>query len=80
VASGAGTVAGVGRAKAEKIWHRALTVYMTASTSDASARTATLKAAADLYGSSGAEWSAEAAAWTAVGRPERARHRTGRPG
>jgi Zn-dependent metalloprotease len=68
VANGKGTVAGIGRAKAEKIWYRALTVYMTASTTYAGARTATLNAASDLYGASSSERSAVAAAWTAVGR------------
>ena len=37
-------------AAAEKIWYRALTVYMTSSTNYAAARTATLNAAIDLYG------------------------------
>ncbi len=69
VASGNGTVAGIGRAKAEKIWYRALTVYMTSSTNFAAARTATVKAATDLYGAGSAEVAAVGAAWTAVGRP-----------
>lgn len=66
VASGNGTVAGVGRAKAEKIWYRALTVYMTSSTNFKAARQATLSAAADLYGSTSAEVTAVGNAWTAV--------------
>ncbi|MCK6435323.1 MAG: M4 family metallopeptidase, partial [Aquabacterium sp.] len=37
VATGAGSVSGIGRAKAEKIWFRALTVYMTSNTSYAGA-------------------------------------------
>ncbi len=61
------TVTGIGRAKLGKIWYRALTVHMTSSTDYAGARTATLKAAADLYGESGAEYDAVAAAWSAVG-------------
>ncbi len=69
VATGNGSVSGIGRAKAEKIWYRALTVYMTSSTNYAGARAATIKAANDLYGSGGAESQAVAAAWTAVGRP-----------
>ena len=69
VATGTGTVSGIGRAKAEKIWYRALTVYMTSSTNYSGARTATIKAANDLYGSDGVEAMAVAAAWTAVGRP-----------
>lgn len=68
VASGNGSVSGIGRAKAEKIWYRALTVYMTSSTNYSAARTATLNAARDLYGSGSVEQNAVAAAWTAVGR------------
>jgi Zn-dependent metalloprotease len=66
VATGAGTVAGIGRAKAEKIWYRALAVYMTSNTNYAAARQATLKAAADLYGAGSPEVNAVAAAWSAV--------------
>lgn len=61
------TVTGISRAKAEKIWYRALTVYMTSGTTFAQARTATLNAAADLYGASSAERTAVANAWTACG-------------
>ncbi|WP_228916962.1 M4 family metallopeptidase [Streptomyces sp. DH20] len=61
------TVTGIGRAKLGKIWYRALTVHMTSSTDYAGARTATLKAAADLYGEGGTEHKAVAAAWSAVG-------------
>ena len=68
VATGTGTLVGIGRAKAEKIWYRALTVYMTSSTSFSGARTATIRAANDLYGTGSAEVNAVAAAWTAVGR------------
>jgi Zn-dependent metalloprotease len=60
------TVTGIGRAAAEKIWYRALTVYMTSSTNYAAARTATLKAATDLYGTGSAQYNAVAAAWSAV--------------
>lgn len=69
VATGTGTLTGIGRSKAEKIWYRALTVYMTSSTNYAAARTATLNAANDLYGGGSAESTAVAAAWTAVNRP-----------
>ena len=69
VATGNGTLAGVGRAKAEKIWYRALTLYFTSSTTFAGARAATLRAAGDLYGAGGMESTAVANAWTAVGRP-----------
>jgi Zn-dependent metalloprotease len=60
------TVAGIGRAAAEQIWYRALTVYMTSSTNYAAARTATLNAASDLFGAASAERAAVAAAWSAV--------------
>ncbi|PTL83631.1 M4 family metallopeptidase [Vitiosangium sp. GDMCC 1.1324] len=60
------TVTGIGRAAAGKIWYRALTVYMTSSTKYAAARTATLNAAKDLYGSGSTQYNAVAAAWTAV--------------
>lgn len=66
VANGTGTLAGIGHGKAEKIWYRALTVYMTSSTNYAAARSASLAAAADLYGAGSAEVNAVAAAWSAV--------------
>jgi Zn-dependent metalloprotease len=66
VASGAGSLAGITRAKAEKIWYRALTVYMTTGTTFAQARTATLSAAADLYGAGSPEVNSVAAGWSAV--------------
>ncbi|MEU9823521.1 M4 family metallopeptidase [Micromonospora chersina] len=60
------TVTGIGNAKAGAIWYRALTRYMTSRTTYAGARTASLSAAADLYGSGSAEYNAVAAAWSAV--------------
>ncbi|MBI2245033.1 MAG: M4 family metallopeptidase [Nocardioides sp.] len=60
------TVTGIGRDAASAIWYRALTVYMTSSTSYAGARTATLNAARDLYGAGSAQQNAVAAAWSAV--------------
>ncbi|HEY8209632.1 MAG TPA: M4 family metallopeptidase, partial [Myxococcaceae bacterium] len=60
------TVTGIGRAKAEKIWYRALATYMTASTNYSAARTATLNAAADLYGAGSPEQTAVDATWAAV--------------
>ncbi|MFE1317004.1 M4 family metallopeptidase [Kitasatospora phosalacinea] len=60
------TLTGIGRAKAAQVWYRALTVYMTSTTNYKGARTATLSAAADLYGSGSAEYNAVAATWTAV--------------
>ena len=44
------TITGIGRDAAQRIWFRALTVYMTSGTTYAQARTATLNAATDLYG------------------------------
>ncbi len=66
VASGQGTVQGVGRQKAERIWYRALTVYMTSGTNFAGARQATIKAATDLHGAGSAEVASVMAAWSAV--------------
>ncbi len=60
------TVTGIGRDAAGKIWYRALSVYMTSSTSYSGARTATLTAAGDLYGTGSAQYAAVAAAWSAV--------------
>ena len=60
------TVSGIGRDAAQKIWFRALTVYMTSGTTYAQARTATLSAASDLFGASSTQRSAVAAAWSAV--------------
>ena len=58
--------AGIGRAKAQKIWYRALTVYFTSSTDYAGARVGTINAAKDLYGATSAEANAVATAWSAV--------------
>jgi Zn-dependent metalloprotease len=69
VATGNGTLTGIGRAKAEKIWYRALVTYMTAGETFAKARLDTIKAADDLYGAGSPESNAVAAAWTAVNRP-----------
>jgi zinc metalloprotease ZmpA len=61
------SVTGIGLTKAEKIWYRALTVYMTSSTTYAGARTATLNAARDLFGGTAStEYATVAAAWSAV--------------
>jgi zinc metalloprotease ZmpA len=60
------SVAGIGRAAAEKIWYRALTVYMTSSTNYAAARVATLKAATDLFGAQSTQYNAVVSAWDAV--------------
>ena len=60
------TVAGIGRSAAATIWYRALTVYMTSSTNYKGARTATLNAAKDLYGTGSTQYAAVGAAWSAV--------------
>lgn len=64
--SNGSTVTGIGRDKAVQIWYKALTEYMTSTTKYAGARTATLSAASDLYGSTSTEYKAVQAAWAAV--------------
>lgn len=66
VCNGNTAAGGIGRAAAQKIWYRALTVYMTSNTNYAGARTATLNAAADLYGSGSSQYNGVASAWSAV--------------
>ncbi|WP_432826406.1 M4 family metallopeptidase [Dactylosporangium sp. CA-092794] len=73
VCGSAPAVAGIGRAKAEQIWFRALDVYFTSTTSyvntttpSNTARAYSLQAATDLYGLCSAEYKAVQAAWTAV--------------
>jgi Zn-dependent metalloprotease len=60
------TVTGIGRAAAAKIWYQALTAHFTSSTKYAQARTQSLAAATDLYGSTSTQYKAVAAAWSAV--------------
>ncbi|MEU6864385.1 M4 family metallopeptidase [Streptomyces sp. NPDC046876] len=60
-------VTGIGRDAAAKIWFRALTVgYFKSNTNYAAARTATLQAAADLYGAGSATYNNAANAWAAI--------------
>ncbi|MBD0690065.1 M4 family metallopeptidase [Streptomyces sp. CBMA123] len=59
-------VTGIGRNKAAAIWYRALTTYFTSTTNYKAARTATLKAASDLYGATSAEYKAVGTAWSGV--------------
>ncbi|MFF4660927.1 M4 family metallopeptidase [Streptomyces sp. NPDC001381] len=59
-------VKGIGRAKATKIFYRALTRYMVSSTDFHDARVATLKAARDLYGQDSVEFKTVNKAWAAV--------------
>lgn len=68
VASGTGTLTGIGRTAAAKIWYRALTTKFTSSTNYAAARRATVTAAQELAATLGTDYSSKvAAAWTAVG-------------
>jgi Zn-dependent metalloprotease len=61
------TNANVGIAKAEQIYYRALTVYLTSSSQFHDERVAVAQAAADLYGAGGAEVTAVNSAFTTVG-------------
>jgi Zn-dependent metalloprotease len=67
VCNGNTALTGVGRDAAQKIWYRALTVYMTSNTNYAGARAAVLSAATDLYGAGSAQVNTAAQAWSAVG-------------
>jgi Zn-dependent metalloprotease len=60
------SVTGIGIDKAQRVWYKALTEYMTSRTDYHDARTATLQAATDLYGAGSAEYQAVDAAWAAV--------------
>ena len=59
------TITGITRAKAQAIWYRALTVYMTSSTKYTGARAATVNAATALYGAASRRPTRKAA-WSAV--------------
>ncbi|MBN0048910.1 M4 family metallopeptidase [Streptomyces actuosus] len=59
-------VTGIGRDKALQIWYKALTTKFTSTTNYAGARTGTLAAAGELYGTSSAEYAAVQDAWAAV--------------
>ncbi len=60
-------VTGMGADNAAKVWYRALTTYMTASTNLSGARTATLNGATDLFGASSTQYTAAQNGWCAVG-------------
>ena len=60
------TVTGLGNDKAAKIWYRALASYASSSENYSRARTDSLKAAADLYGTHCTEYNTVDAAWAAV--------------
>ncbi|MFI9834502.1 M4 family metallopeptidase [Streptomyces sp. NPDC051913] len=59
-------VSGIGLRNATNVWYRALTHYMTSTTDYAGARTATLQAAADLFGTTSDAYESVANAWAAV--------------
>ncbi len=61
------TVDGIGLSKAERIAYRAWVYYLHPSSNFKGARTASLQAAADIYGAGSAEAAATARAWSAVG-------------
>ncbi|MFH8632486.1 M4 family metallopeptidase [Streptomyces lydicus] len=60
------TVTGIGRSKATAIFYQALTRYMVSTTDFHDARSATLRAAKDLYGAGSAEYKAVDKSWAAV--------------
>lgn len=57
----------VGKAKAEKVWYKALTDYLTHSSNFVDCRLAVVQAATDLHGANSAEVSAAKSAFDAVG-------------
>jgi len=59
-------IGGVGRAKAARIWYRALNVYMTSTTGYHDARDATIRAARDIYGRNSTPCKVVTRAWNAV--------------
>ncbi|WP_055524729.1 M4 family metallopeptidase [Streptomyces graminilatus] len=59
-------VTGIGRDKAEKIWFRALSTKFTSATNYKAARTGTLAAAGELYGTTSPEYTAVENAWAAI--------------
>ena len=63
------TVTGIGHVKAEKIWYRTLSTYLTSSSNYAAARTGVIKAAKDLYGVGSAECTAVDKAMGAIAAP-----------
>ncbi|MGG3468671.1 M4 family metallopeptidase [Neobacillus pocheonensis] len=61
------TINSLGTSVAEKIYYRALTVYLAPQSDFSDARAALLAAAADLYGSGSTQYNAVASAWSSVG-------------
>ncbi|MGG1676076.1 M4 family metallopeptidase [Neobacillus sp. NRS-1170] len=61
------TINSLGTSVAEKIYYRALTVYLAPQSDFSDARAALLAAAADLYGTGSTQYNAVANAWSQVG-------------
>jgi Zn-dependent metalloprotease len=57
----------IGKDKMEKVWYRALTLYLTSGAQFSDARDASVQAAADLYGTASAEVTAVSNGFAAVG-------------
>jgi Zn-dependent metalloprotease len=62
-----GSMTGIGAEDAARIWYRALTTKLTSSSNFATARLATLAAAADLFGDESAQVEAVSQTWCLVG-------------
>ena len=60
------SLTGIGRAQAAAIWYRALTTYMTSTTTYPQARDAMVRSAKDLYGAGSSQCTATANAWSGV--------------
>ncbi|MFI5753964.1 M4 family metallopeptidase [Streptomyces sp. NPDC051569] len=73
-------VTGIGRAKAEQIWFKALTTKFTSTTNYAAARTGTLAVAGELYGTTSAEYKSVQDAWAGIGVGTRSDGGGGSPG
>ncbi|KQY57720.1 peptidase [Nocardioides sp. Root151] len=69
VCGSAPAVSGITHQKAEKIWYRTLSTYLTSQSNYAAARTGAIKSAKDLYGATSAECKAVEAAFTAISVP-----------
>lgn len=61
------TVTGITHQKAEKIWYRTLSTYLTSSSKYSNARTGAIRAAKDLYGAGSAECAAVERSFSAIG-------------
>jgi len=59
----------IGRDKAEKIWYRTLSTYLTANSTYQNARDGAVRSAKDLYGATSAECSGIASSFSAIGVP-----------